>query len=121
MIFAEAHPIEARMLNSTTEDLSKCKYIGNGCEGLPILTPHHPNQNLDSTICRRPNAGPNVEKKQTVNVESKLKKRITRTPSTKPMLKSALPKTPIVNDGMTIFAASHCGRHEEKLLEEKRN
>lgn len=74
---------------------------------VPSLTPHHPYQNLERTIWRRPNAGPKVEKKQTVNVESKLKKMMVRIPSAKPILNSAFPKTPIVKDGTTIFAANH--------------
>lgn len=48
------------------------------------LTPHHPNQNLDKTIWRRPKAGPKQEKKQTVMMPNRLKKRTTRMASTKP-------------------------------------
>lgn len=50
------------------------------------LIDHHPNQNLERTICRKPNTGPKVEKKQTVSVESRLKKTMVRIASTKPRL-----------------------------------
>ena len=71
------------------------------------LTPHQPNQNLDKTIWRNPKAAPKMEKKQTVRTPIKLKKMMTRTESTNPMPNNGVPKTPMVKEGTTMFAASH--------------
>jgi hypothetical protein len=71
------------------------------------LTPHHPNQNRDRTIWRRPKVAPKIEKKQTVKTPMKLKNTITKAESTKPKPNNGLPNTPIVNEGTTMFAASH--------------
>jgi hypothetical protein len=71
------------------------------------LTPHHPNQNLDKTIWRNPKAAPKTEKKQTVSTPMKLKKIMTRAESMNPMPNKGFPKTPMVKEGTTMFAASH--------------
>jgi hypothetical protein len=71
------------------------------------LTPHHPNQNRDKTIWRNPNAAPKMEKKQTVSTPIKLKNMMTRAESMNPMPNKGFPKTPMVKEGTTIFAASH--------------
>jgi hypothetical protein len=71
------------------------------------FTAHHPNQNRDSTIWRRPNAGPKHEKKHTVITPRRLKKRHTRIASRKPMSKADFPRTPMAKELTTMFAANH--------------
>jgi hypothetical protein len=50
-----------------------------------------------------------MEKKQTVRTPIKLKKMM-RAESMKPMPNKGFPKTPMVNEGTTMFAASHWDR-----------
>lgn len=42
--------------------LASCATTNVSPEIVLIFTPCHPNQNRDSTICRKPNRGPKVEK-----------------------------------------------------------
>lgn len=78
------------------------------------FVPHQPNQNRDSTICRKPNGGPKHEKKQTVMIPSRLKEISTRMASTKPSPYRDFPRTPIANELTTILAASHYAWSVEK-------
>lgn len=48
-----------------------------------------------------------MEKKQTVRTPIKLKKMMTSAESTNPKPNNGVPKTPMVKEGTTMFAASH--------------
>jgi hypothetical protein len=82
----------------------------DGSAFLLSLTPHQPNQNRETTIWRRPNSAPKIEKKQTVMIPRKLKKRTTRMASTKLRKKIDYPSTPIAKEVTTMLAASHWRR-----------
>jgi hypothetical protein len=114
MALAADQPTQASTFRTATEGarLSASAALGRPKENqarkyILNLVGHQPNQNLESTICRSPKAAPKHEKKQTVKIPKRLKKRQVRIASTKPRWKSDLARTPMAKELTTMLAASH--------------
>jgi len=61
-------------------------------------------------ICRKPNSGPKVEKKHTGMTPSRLMKKMVRSASTKPSLKTGTARAPSAKVAIPILTASHWTR-----------